>query len=514
MGHAYEGISADIISRYHNMRSEEGCFFVTGSDEHGQKIAGVAQEKGQEPIDLCDHYVGGFKVLNQRSLVGEDDYVRTTSERHKMNCQELWRKCAEAGDIYLGDYEGWYNVREELFVPEAEAAKTNYIDVVSGKELKKVKETSYFFRMSKYQERLVSYIQANPSFIEPEGCRNNLLQRLGEPLRDLSISRTTFSWGVPVPDGFEKDHVMYVWFDALTNYLTGVDGLAVEGADPNLTSLWPADCHIIGKDIMWFHCVIWPCMLMSAGIPLPVSVFCHGFINDKEGKKMSKTLKNTIDPHEMIDKYGADAFRWYLSKECPFGSDMSFNEANLEIMYNSDLCDTLGNLMHRATNLCLKYCAGKVTPVELTEKPPVDIVRLRDEVDEMMKKLQLDAVASAVMAAFRDINKYLADSAPWKLKGDEHQPAREAIIKTVLECVYSCSHFLIPFIPLGAKAIFEKLSTPPKLLHDLNNDMNDLKEGTVISIGEMLYKRPDLNDAKAREEVSVLCILCLCRCAR
>lgn len=313
MGHAYEGVTSDVIARFHRLLGDKPTYFVTGADEHGQKIANTAADQGKKPIDICNQYVTGFKVLNQRSLVAFDDYVRTTSDRHKRTAREVWKKCAAAGDIYLDKYSGWYNVREETFVTDNDAAEADFKDPTSGQPLKKVEEESYFFKMSKYHDRLVQHIKDNPSFIQPAQHRTHIMTRLAtDELRDLSISRTTFDWGISVPEGFHENHVMYVWVDALSNYLTGVNGLGVneDGSQAGLEKFWPADVHIIGKDILWFHTVIWPCLLMSAGVPLPKTVFAHGFVNDKEGKKMSKSLGNVVDPHDMLDMFEVDTFRW------------------------------------------------------------------------------------------------------------------------------------------------------------------------------------------------------------
>ncbi len=489
MGHAYEGVTADIIARYYRVATADGCYFVTGADEHGQKIAGVAEKEKITPFELVTKYVNGFKVLNQREFVSNDDYVRTTSERHKRTAKELWRMCSSKGDIYLDNYSGWYNVREETFVSENDAKLTDYKDPASQLPLKKVEEASYFFKMSKYQDRLVEHIEANPLCIQPETQRKFILARLKEPLRDLSISRTTFNWGIPVPEGFEKDHVMYVWFDALTNYLTGVDALGVneDGSPAGLKKSWPCDVHIIGKDIIWFHCVIWPCMLMSADIPLPKCVFAHGFVNDKEGKKMSKSFGNVIDPHDLLDKYCVDTFRWYLAKEAPYGNELSFSEESLATMHNADLCNTLGNLVHRALNLSQKYCGGVVPDVPLPEDLPVDVAALRSKSNTLMETFQLDQVASIAIAAFRDINKYLTDSAPWKMKGDDNDIPRKVVIRTMLECVYACTHFLIPFIPEAAEKIFKKLNTDAVVVEDLS--IPALVVGTKVDVGSVLFDK-------------------------
>lgn len=321
-------------------------------------------------------YVAGFQCLNQRILVTNDDYVRTTSPRHKRTAQALWNLCATKNDdIYLDQYSGWYNVKEETFVTDSEAELCNFCDPSTGDPLKRVQEASYFFKMSKYHDRLVEHILRHAEFIRPEGHRNAILARLNaDRLRDLSISRTTFDHGIPVPEGFDSNHVMYVWFDALTNYLTGVNALGVndevegEEGDGNndekkkeneeLAKLWPADVHIIGKDILWFHTVIWPCILMSANLPLPKTVFAHGFVNDKDGKKMSKSVGNVVDPHDMLDLFDVDSFRWYLCKEAPYGGELSFSEVSMRDMHNADLVKTLGNLVQRVTKLCEKYCGG------------------------------------------------------------------------------------------------------------------------------------------------------------
>jgi methionyl-tRNA synthetase len=255
MGHAYEAATSDVIVRFHRLLGDKPTYFVTGADEHGQKIANTAADLGKQPIEICDKYVIGFKVLNQRILISNDDYVRTTSARHKKLAREVWKRCAANDDVYLDTYKGWYNIREETFVTDNEAALSEYKDPTTGLPLKEVEEESYFFRMSKYHDRLVKHVEENPEFITPSTHRNVILNRLkSDALRDLSISRTTFAWGITVPEDFDPKHVMYVWLDALSNYLTGVNGLGVDNdAAPGLEKFWPANVHIIGKDILWFH---------------------------------------------------------------------------------------------------------------------------------------------------------------------------------------------------------------------------------------------------------------------
>ena len=305
VGHAYEFLTADVLVRLHRFLGYK-TYFLTGSDEHGQKVAEAASKAGVEPLAHCNKYVSAFQRLNDKLRVTNDKYLRTTSSSHKKSCQMLWKRCLDAGDIYLDKYEGWYNEREELFVTQAEAEKTNFMDVEKNVPLKRVSEESYFFRMSKYSDALIAHIEQNSSFIQPESACSNILARLRkEGLKDLSISRTTFSWGIPLgadvdQTGTSAPHVMYVWFDALSNYLTGVCALD-EAADEHarLKDFWPANQHIIGKDIVWFHTVIWPTILMSAGLPLPRGVYSHGFVNDKNGRKMSKSLNNSVDPDDV-----------------------------------------------------------------------------------------------------------------------------------------------------------------------------------------------------------------------
>jgi methionyl-tRNA synthetase len=444
--------------------------------------------------------------LNQRILISNDDYVRTTSARHKRTAQELWRKCAANGDIYLDKYSGWYNVREETFVTDSEAELAEFKDPTSGLPLKRVEEESYFFKMSAYHDRLVQHITDHPEFIRPANHRNAILARLNsDRLRDLSISRTTFSWGIPVPDEFQgkqqsdeddKQHVMYVWFDALSNYLTGVDGLGVNdptaGPNENLAKLWAADVHIIGKDILWFHTVIWPTILMSAGIDLPKTVFAHGFVNDKEGKKMSKSMGNVLDPHDLLDKVPVDTFRWYMCKEAPYGGELSFSEESMLDMHNADLCDTLGNLIHRATNLCGKYCGGVVPDVVGPSELPVDFDKYRADFMTKMGDFELEQGAGLAMQAFRELNGYLTEKAPWHMKGDELATERQIVVRATLEAVYALSHFLLPFIPIGASCIFKKLNKAPMSLPDIRSDLFNLTVGTKIDVGEILYDKVSL----------------------
>jgi len=499
MGHAYEAVSSDVIARYHRVYGRD-VLFQTGSDEHGQKIAEVAELEGCAPIDLCEKHVALFRGLNEKINISNDVYNRTTSEAHKEACRTLFELSKKNGDIYLDTYEGWYNVREETFVTESDAALSEYKDPVSGKPLRKMAEESYFFKQSRYQEKLVAHIETHPEFIQPSRRRNEILARLREDeLRDLSVSRTTFDWGIPVPGA--PGHVLYVWFDALTNYLTGTGwpGVPVTAA----SSHWPASVHIIGKDIIWFHCVIWPCMLWSAGLPLPRTVFGHGFVMAADGQKMSKSIGNVVDPLEQLRKYSSDTFRYYLMRSGVYGSDVPFSESNLVLTHNSDLADVLGNLIHRATNLCAKNCQGKVPQMdEVDIEKVIDVPLLRAHAELAMRTYETHKLCELAINAVKDANKYLTDSAPWAVKGEGAEKRKAVIIRSVLESAYVAAHFLSPFIPDAAESIFAKLNTHPTPLWRLKPTGN-LSPGTNVDVGEILFAKHEVEggepSAKLRE---------------
>lgn len=460
MGHAYEFLSTDALARYHRILGYD-TFFLTGADEHGQKVASSAEKLGREPKVHCDVYVDAFKALCQKLCVKYDGYVRTTDVYHKDQAKKLWKRCADAGDIYLDRYEGWYNEREETFITETEALETDYKDTGSGLPLKKVTEESYFFRMSKYLDRLLQYIEIeNPTFIQPDALKNQILTRLKKDgLRDLSISRTSFKWGIPVPEGFDEKHVMYVWFDALSNYTSGVQ---IFDDASSLKKFWPAQSHIIGKDIVWFHSVIWPCMLMSAGLPVPRGVFSHGFINASDGRKMSKSYNNAVDPNDLLSKYNSDSIRYYFCNHV-YGNDINFTEPAMVTMHNSELADVLGNLVHRAMTLIGKY-SDFIIP-DSTHDPawslPFDIEVLINGVREDMKSSAIDSALSRTMEVVRNTNKFITEAEPWKMKGTD-EVRRAPVVRTTLEAIYAFMHFLAPIIPQAATLIFDALQTPPR----------------------------------------------------
>jgi methionyl-tRNA synthetase len=418
--------------------------------------------------------------LNQRLNISNDAYIRTTDEHHMRTAQKLWDKCS--ADIYLSEYEGYYLVREERYVTEREAKEWGYKDPVSGVELQKSKEESYFFKMSRYQDAILNHIKSNAGFIVPEQYRTEIISRLeADPLEDLCVSRTSFDWGIPVLNS--SKHVMYVWFDALTNYISGLS-LLDDDAKP-LHTYWTNAIHVIGKDILWFHAVIWPCMLMSAGIPLPQRIAVHGFILDSEGKKMSKSLGNVIDPHDLLDKYPADTVRWYMCSSV-YGLDFKFSTDQLEDYHRADLSNNLGNLVSRAVALS----AGVVpdVPCYADLEKPFDILATVEQLEGLFKAHLIGDAAALIRQRTSDTNKWLADSAPWAVKDDAVNKA--TLIRIALEAVYVLAHFWAPFIPVAATVIFDKVGQGPRIVSSLKPGFNNLVANNPVSTTKSILFDP------------------------
>lgn len=480
LGHAYEFITADVCSRYHTVAGRKSLY-STGADEYGQKVSNAAAREGITPQALCDRLVARFKDLNAVSNLSAHEYSRTTAASHHRFVQWLWRRAREAGEIYLGTYAGWYNVREENFVTERDAAAANYLDEQSQRPLEKRDEECYFFKMSKYHDRIYQLIK-NTDFLQPEARRNELLARLeASPLEDLCVSRRTLKWGVPVPDD-DQGHVVYVWFDALSNYMS-----ILGYPEGDKSDFWPADVHIIGKDITWFHCVIWPSILMATNLPLPAKVFGHGFVNATDGNKMSKSIGNVVDPFSCIEQSSSDSFRWYLVREGRYGTDLRFSMGALVDMHNADLVSTIGNLVHRGIALCMKNCDGMV-PEDREEQSVNALINypaVYNRAEEAMGSYALEEIASIGLEICRNTNKYLTDTAPWTIK--DNLKAKRAIIHVVLDAVYIAAHFLQPIIPIASDKIFQRLGQPSKTLADLASDGWNLVPGTKITPGEVLF---------------------------
>ncbi len=460
LGHAYTTVAVDVFARYQRARrGAENVRFLTGTDEHGLKIQEAAEKRGERPIELADRVVERFRAAWRALDISNDDFIRTTEPRHKSVVIDLWRKLEQQGDIYLGDYEGWYCISCEEFYPESQLVGGTLCPV-HEREVTRVKEQSYFFRLSKYQEALISYIEQHPGFVQPTIRKNEVLGFLrSAPLRDLSISRTTFDWGIPAPD--HPGHVIYVWIDALTNYLSALGGPGADG----YKSFWEGaqTVHLIGKDILRFHCVYWPAMLLSAGLPLPRTVFAHGWWS-VSGKKISKSLPATrIDPVQLSEDLGADALRYFLMREVPLGADGDFSYEGLIARINSELANDLGNLLNRSAAMLRKYVGGAI-PAKAGGSEPLDVelaetaARARDEaaraLDEFAPSRALDTIWELVRLA----NRYVDQTQPWTLaKSPEKQARLRVVLSNFAESLRWIALLVAPFLPKAAREIERQL---------------------------------------------------------
>ncbi|NNG02827.1 MAG: methionine--tRNA ligase [Inquilinus sp.] len=458
VGHAYTTLACDVLARFKRLDGYD-VRFLTGTDEHGEKVQKSAQEAGMDPQAFTDRVSQNFRDLGGLLNFSNDDFIRTTEARHTRASQAIWQAIAANGDIYLGKYAGWYSVRDEAFHTEDELTEVDGKMIApSGHACEWVEEPSYFFRLSAWQDRLLAFYEANPGFILPDSRRNEVVSFVKSGLRDLSISRTTFDWGVPVPD--DPDHVMYVWLDALTNYITAI-GYPDTGTD-SYRRFWPADLHMIGKDILRFHAVYWPAFLMAAGLAPPGRVFAHGWWTN-EGRKISKTLGNVIDPHALVGQYGIDQVRYFLLREVPFGNDGDFSHRAMIGRCNGDLANDFGNLAQRVLSMIAKNCAGRVpdpgsfaaADTALMDKAAGLLPRLRAEMDVQAFHRALEAIWEVV----GDANRYVDDQAPWALRKTD--PARMGkVLYTVAETVRRLALLASPFMPDATGRLLDQLAAP------------------------------------------------------
>lgn len=458
IGHAYEAIATDVLARFARLDGKD-VFFLTGTDEHGQKMVQTAAGEGMSAAALATRNAGRFKEMDERLNVSFDRFIRTTEEQHHRSSQEIWRRMEANGDIYADTYAGWYSVRDEAYYAEDET-RLNGDGVRLGPQgtpVEWVEEKSYFFRLSAYENKLLKLYADHPDFIGPDSRKNEVVSFVKGGLRDLSISRTTFDWGVKVPG--DEEHVMYVWVDALTNYITGV-GFPDE-SDKNWR-YWPADVHIIGKDIIRFHAVYWPAFLMSAGIPLPKRVYAHGFLFNR-GEKMSKSVGNVVDPFNLADQYGVDQMRYFFLREVPFGQDGNYNHEAIVARINADLANDLGNLAQRSLSMIAKQLGGVLPePGEFSENDKA-ILAMADRMvaasREAMATQQIHQWLNAVWAVVAEANRYFAGEAPWALAKTD--PARQrTVLYVTAEVVRQIAILAQPAMPTAAGKLLDSLGIP------------------------------------------------------
>ena len=458
IGHAYTSIAADVIARFKRLDGYD-VFFLTGTDEHGQKVEQAARDMGVEPQAFADRVSADFLDMTQAMGVSNDDWIRTTQDRHKRSCAELWRRFNASGDVYLGHYEGWYAIRDEAFYDEGELVTRPDGSRLAptGAPVEWVKEPSYFFRLSAWRDRLLKFYEENPDFIAPSSSRSEVISFVKGGLHDLSISRTTFSWGVPVPDA--PDHVMYVWLDALINYITGC-GFPDE--DAPRWRFWPADVHVVGKEITRFHAVYWPAFLMSAGLPAPRRVSANGWWL-VEGEKMSKSLGNVIDPRDLVKTYGLDQIRYYLLKEKPFGGDGSISYKGIASRVNVELANDLGNLAQRSLSLIARNCDGVLPgrgPVTEDDTALLSAAAalpalVRSAVDRQTFHEALEDIWKIIRAA----NGYIDRQAPWALNKTD-KVRMGAVLRVLVDTIRTVATLLQPFMPTSMANMLEQLGVP------------------------------------------------------
>jgi methionyl-tRNA synthetase len=483
IGHAYTTLAADVLARYKRLKGFD-VFFLTGTDEHGQKVEKAANAAGETPLELADRVMKRFQSLWEKLEISNTDFIRTTQERHKKGVSELFARVLEKGDIYLGEYEDWYCTPCETFWTETQLIDYKCPDC--NRPTEKLKEESYFFRMSKYQDALLAHIEANPDFIQPKSRRNEILSFVKEGLRDLSVSRTTFQWGIPVP-GNDK-HVVYVWFDALANYITA---LGYPDESGNFGKYWPADVQLIGKDILRFHTVYWPTFLMAAGLPIPSRVFAHGWWT-VEGQKMSKSLQNVVEPNMLIDKYGVDAVRYFLLREVPFGLDGDFSHTALVHRINSDLANDLGNLLNRSTAMLGKYFGGVLQqPGEETALDAAyreKTIAMVAQVDEHLEDLAFSKALQAIWEVISAGNKYIDETAPWVLAKDPaHKERLGTVMYYMLESQRIVYFLLSAFMPKTSEKGLGYLGSEAP--NEAGLVWGVLKPGSTIAKAEALFPR-------------------------
>lgn len=500
IGHSYTTLAADAIARYKRLRGYD-VFFLTGTDEHGLKIQRKAESEGLDPKEFVDKIVAKIKKLWQVLGISYDGFIRTTDDNHIRTVQWIFQKLYENGDIYKKNYESWYCVGCEAFFTETQARELpNMVCPDHGVPLERVQEESWFFRLSKYQDRLLEYIESHPDFIQPASRRNEVTQFIKSGLEDLCISRTSFDWGIRVP--FDPESVVYVWVDALANYISAV-GYPFDME--KFRHWWPADLHLIGKEILRFHAIIWPILLMALGLPLPKQVFAHGWLN-LGGKKMSKTMGNVVDPVKLVQKYGLDAIRYYVLREVPFGADGDYTEEALVARINSDLANDLGNLVYRTLSMIKKFTDGRVPePGDEEKKDRIfrdQCVSLKKEVEDQLDKLHINTALERIMELVKKANKYIDETSPWNLH-KEGNSRLGTVLYNLCECLRIVALLLRPFLLKTPSQIWASLGIPESIEDfswDCAAQWGIVKPGYVTRRGKPLFPRIDLKEAVSQEK--------------
>lgn len=486
IGHCYTTIVADAIARYKRLTGYD-VFYLTGTDEHGEKIQKKANEAGVTPKEYVDKIVANAKDLWKSLDISYDKFIRTTDEEHVKCVQKIFERLYKQGDIYKGEYKGLYCTPCESFWTETQLTNGKCPDC--GREVHEVSEEAYFFKLSKYQDRLIKYYEENPDFIEPESRKNEMINNFIKPgLADLCVSRTSFDWGIPVT--FDDKHVVYVWLDALTNYISALGYLSDD--DSLFKKYWPCDLHIVGKEIIRFHTIVWPIMLMALDLPLPKKVFGHGWLVI-DGGKISKSLGNYKDPREYIDAYGVDAIRYFALREVPFGSDGSFSEEALINRTNGDLANILGNLVNRTIGMVNKYFDGEVSNKGASEEIDNSLIKEAEElytkVENYMNKLEIPKALDTIFDLFRSCNKYIDDTTPWILAKDENKKERLAtVLYNLIESIRIGTVLLKPFMPDTAEKIFKQINTD-NTSYESVKVFGGYNSGTKVGTPEVLFQR-------------------------